>query len=130
MLTVQLPSPFVLTAIHASAGCIGTCFLLCWGSFTPKTLSNKDSLALFAFSVLYTANIAVSNLSLYGRLHRMKNTLVLFVNYLSVDPWLAFLYTKSSAPQLRSSRSQSTVSASPALMEFGLIYPWSLSSLA
>ncbi len=68
ILTIQLPSPFILTAIHASAGCIGTCFLLCWGAFTPRTLSNKDSLALFAFSVLYTANIAVSNLSLYGGL--------------------------------------------------------------
>lgn len=59
-----------------------------------------------------------------------NNALVLLVNYLSVGLWLVFLYTKSSAPQLQSSQSQSTVSASPALMEFGLISPWSPSLLA
>lgn len=42
----------------------GTQLLLARGVFTLKNLSGRDSALLSAFSILYTANIAVSNASL------------------------------------------------------------------
>lgn len=61
---IHFPYAYSLTAIHAFFGTIGGVFLLQAGVFTPAKLSVADNLALAAFSVLYTINIAVSNLSL------------------------------------------------------------------
>ncbi|MCJ1423815.1 UAA transporter [Sticta canariensis] len=61
---IAFPFPFLLTALHAAAGCLGTGMLYSYGTLKPKSLTLKDSLALYAFSLLYTVNIAVSNLSL------------------------------------------------------------------
>ncbi|KAL8703870.1 MAG: hypothetical protein Q9201_002959 [Fulgogasparrea decipioides] len=62
--TFQFPFPFMLTALHAAASIIGTQIMLARGYFTLKHLSGQDNAMLSAFSVLYTANIAVSNMSL------------------------------------------------------------------
>lgn len=61
---IHFPFAYTLTAIHAFFGTIGGVFLLKTGIYTPAKLSNADNLALVAFSVLYSINIAVSNLSL------------------------------------------------------------------
>jgi hypothetical protein len=61
---VQFPFPYTLTAIHALCGSFGGYALLCSGAFVPARLNSKETAALVAFSVLYSVNIAVSNVSL------------------------------------------------------------------
>ncbi|KAH7925364.1 TPT-domain-containing protein [Leucogyrophana mollusca] len=61
---IQFPFPYTLTALHALCGSIGGFVLLRRGAFVPAKLSDVDNAALIAFSILYTINIAVSNLSL------------------------------------------------------------------
>ncbi|KAK8866170.1 hypothetical protein IAR55_001321 [Kwoniella newhampshirensis] len=61
---VSFPFPYTLTGLHALSGCAGTYLALERGSFTPARLTQKENLILAAFSVLYTINIAVSNISL------------------------------------------------------------------
>lgn len=61
---IHFPFAYTLTAIHALFGTVGGIFLLKTGIYTPAKLSNADNMALVAFSVLYSTNIAVSNLSL------------------------------------------------------------------
>jgi hypothetical protein len=56
--------PQTLTGLHALSGCAGCYFALERGAFTPARLTQKENLILAAFSVLYTINIAVSNISL------------------------------------------------------------------
>lgn len=69
-----------MTGLHALSGCAGCYFALERGAFVgfgkesqdgaevdeqvPARLTQKESLILAAFSVLYTINIAVSNISL------------------------------------------------------------------
>ncbi|KAL8639473.1 MAG: hypothetical protein Q9228_003504, partial [Teloschistes exilis] len=60
----RFPSPFLLTALHAASCVVGTNTMLARGVFTLKHLTNQDTAMLSAFSILYTANIAVSNVSL------------------------------------------------------------------
>ncbi|KAL8732635.1 MAG: hypothetical protein Q9166_002610 [cf. Caloplaca sp. 2 TL-2023] len=61
---IKFPFPFMLTALHAASGMVGTQILLSRGIFTLKNLTGRDTAMLSAFSILYTANIAVSNVSL------------------------------------------------------------------
>ncbi|KAL8766943.1 MAG: hypothetical protein Q9209_006424 [Squamulea sp. 1 TL-2023] len=61
---IKFPFPFLLTALHALSGMVGTQVLLSRGVFNLKNLTNRDTALLSAFSILYTANIAVSNVSL------------------------------------------------------------------
>lgn len=61
---IHFPFAYTLTAIHALFGTVGGVLFLKAGMYTPKRLSHSDTMALAAFSVLYTVNIAVSNLSL------------------------------------------------------------------
>lgn len=61
---VSFPFPYTLTGLHALSGCAGCYLALERGAFTPARLTQKESLILGAFSVLYTINIAVSNISL------------------------------------------------------------------
>jgi len=61
---IHFPFPYTLTALHALCGTFGGLILLRNGVFVPAKLSDTDNLALVAFSVLYTINIAVSNISL------------------------------------------------------------------
>ncbi|KAG2347081.1 TPT-domain-containing protein [Suillus weaverae] len=62
---IHFPFPYTLTALHAFCGTIGGLILLKNGTFVPAQLTDADNLALVAFSVLYTVNIAVSNVSLH-----------------------------------------------------------------
>lgn len=62
---IHFPFPYTLTALHALCGTIGGLVLLKNGAFVPAKLTDADNLALVAFSVLYTINIAVSNISLH-----------------------------------------------------------------
>ncbi|KIO20495.1 hypothetical protein M407DRAFT_81495 [Tulasnella calospora MUT 4182] len=61
---VHFPFPYSLTALHTLCGTIGCLWLRNTGYFTPARLTVRQNLTLAAFSVLYTLNIAVSNLSL------------------------------------------------------------------
>lgn len=60
----RFPFPYSLTALHTLCGSIGGYILLEYGIFEPKRLTYRENLVLLGFSVLYTINIAVSNLSL------------------------------------------------------------------
>ncbi|KAG1903608.1 triose-phosphate transporter family-domain-containing protein [Suillus fuscotomentosus] len=62
---IHFPFPYTLTALHAFCGTIGGLILLKNGTFVPAELTTAENLALVAFSVLYTINIAVSNISLH-----------------------------------------------------------------
>jgi hypothetical protein len=60
----DFPFPWTLTAIHTLCGAIGSyCF---WKAelFTPAALGEQENMVMLAFSVLYTINIAISNVSL------------------------------------------------------------------
>ncbi|KAJ9119303.1 hypothetical protein QFC24_005774 [Naganishia onofrii] len=61
---VNFPFPYTLTGLHALSGCVGCYLALERGAYTPARLTSKENLIMAAFSVLYTVNIAVSNLSL------------------------------------------------------------------
>ncbi|KAF8842847.1 TPT-domain-containing protein [Paxillus ammoniavirescens] len=61
---IRFPFAYTLTALHALCGSIGGFVLLKLGVYVPAKLTDADNLALVAFSILYTINIAVSNLSL------------------------------------------------------------------
>lgn len=59
----RFPFPYSMTALHALAGCIGTRFVM-----RPEDrvhmLSAGQTIVLVSFSILYTLNIVVSNVSL------------------------------------------------------------------
>lgn len=61
---IHFPYAYAVTALHALCGSIGGFALLRLGMYVPAKLTGADNMALFAFSLLYTINIAVSNLSL------------------------------------------------------------------
>ncbi|KAI1792421.1 TPT-domain-containing protein [Ganoderma leucocontextum] len=61
---VRFPYPYTLTAVHAMFGSIGGHMLKERGAYTPARLTTEGYAVLAAFSVLYSANIAISNLSL------------------------------------------------------------------
>lgn len=59
------PFPWTLTGIQMLSGTIGTQIALNQGFFVQARLTPKETAIMVAFSVLYTVNIAVSNLSLH-----------------------------------------------------------------
>jgi len=56
--------PWLLTVMHASATSIGCCALAATGHLKLSSLGVKENMVLVAFSLLFTLNIAVSNVSL------------------------------------------------------------------
>ncbi|KXS99287.1 hypothetical protein AC578_6209 [Pseudocercospora eumusae] len=56
--------PWLLTAVHCSATSIGCFAMLGMGALTLTPLGLRENLTLFAFSFLFTVNIAISNVSL------------------------------------------------------------------
>jgi hypothetical protein len=56
--------PWLLTCLHATFASIGTLSMMQLGYFKLSRLGRRENVALLAFSALFTANIAVSNLSL------------------------------------------------------------------
>jgi len=56
--------PWLLTAIHAGSASIGCYILLMRGQFTLTKLSVQQNTVLVLFSILFTVNIATSNVSL------------------------------------------------------------------
>ncbi|KAL8832749.1 MAG: hypothetical protein Q9191_000086 [Dirinaria sp. TL-2023a] len=57
--------PWLLTTIHTGIASIGCYILLLKGQFSLTRLTRQENLLLFAFSMLYTVNIAISNVSLW-----------------------------------------------------------------
>ncbi|EME46121.1 hypothetical protein DOTSEDRAFT_70200 [Dothistroma septosporum NZE10] len=57
-------SPWLLTAVHASATSIGCFAMLGFGVIKLTDLGTREHLVLVAFSFLFTINIAISNVSL------------------------------------------------------------------
>lgn len=63
--TLGFKFPWLLTAIHSAVTFAGAISLIPLGVFKPtRNLTTADQLVLAGFSVLYTVNIAVSNISL------------------------------------------------------------------
>lgn len=60
----KFPFPWTLTGIHTLCGAIGSQACLSRRIFVQQRLTSRENIVLIAFSVLYTVNIAVSNLSL------------------------------------------------------------------
>ncbi|KAK3187543.1 hypothetical protein K4F52_003601 [Lecanicillium sp. MT-2017a] len=56
--------PWLLTFLHAAVSALGTYTMMNLGYFKLSRLGRRENLALVAFSALFTANIAMSNLSL------------------------------------------------------------------
>ncbi|KAI0319715.1 triose-phosphate transporter family-domain-containing protein [Amylostereum chailletii] len=61
---VSFPFPYTLTALHALSGAIGGRILLHHGFYKPRRLAMADYVVLGLFSILYSINIAISNVSL------------------------------------------------------------------
>lgn len=59
-----MPCPSMLTASHAFFTCIGTQVGLAMKLFPARKLRFSEAGRLFLFSLLYTTNIAISNVSL------------------------------------------------------------------
>lgn len=64
MQLMKFSYPWLLTGIHTLCGWIGCRIFSELGIFTPSSLSKEQRKTVNWFSVLYTANIAVSNISL------------------------------------------------------------------
>ncbi|KAI9489188.1 triose-phosphate transporter family-domain-containing protein [Zychaea mexicana] len=60
----QFPYPWTLTAIHTLCGAIGAYLFWRFNVFTPAKLGERENIIMILFSVLYTINIAISNVSL------------------------------------------------------------------
>ncbi|KAI9313099.1 hypothetical protein BX666DRAFT_2020671 [Dichotomocladium elegans] len=60
----QFPYPWTLTAIHTFCGAVGSYCFWQFNMFTPSKLGNGENMVMLMFSVLYTINIAISNVSL------------------------------------------------------------------
>ncbi|KAI7908091.1 triose-phosphate transporter family-domain-containing protein [Cokeromyces recurvatus] len=60
----DFPFPWTLTAIHTLCGAIGSYAFWKADLFTPALLGERENIVMLAFSVLYTINIAISNVSL------------------------------------------------------------------
>lgn len=56
--------PYSLTAIHTLCGTVGCLILYMMGTFTPAKLGDRENMVMVMFSILYTINIAISNVSL------------------------------------------------------------------
>lgn len=61
---LQLSLPWLLTASHTTATSIGTFILMGTGHLTLTPLTFRSQLMLLGFSLLFTLNIAISNVSL------------------------------------------------------------------
>ncbi|KAK9702067.1 hypothetical protein K7432_011424 [Basidiobolus ranarum] len=57
--------PWTLTGIHTLCGAIGSYLFYLFGVFKPRKLGERENTVMLAFSVLYTLNIAISNVSLH-----------------------------------------------------------------
>lgn len=64
LILVRFPFPYTLSAIHALFGTIGGHLLVRAGVFVPTRLNAGETVVLLGFSVLYTINIVISNVSL------------------------------------------------------------------
>ncbi|KAI9207642.1 triose-phosphate transporter family-domain-containing protein [Polychytrium aggregatum] len=60
----RFPFPWTLTAIHIMCSTLGCSALSAFGVFRPVACSPRDMIKILGFSILYTVNIAVSNISL------------------------------------------------------------------
>ncbi|KAL1924915.1 uncharacterized protein VTP21DRAFT_4569 [Calcarisporiella thermophila] len=64
MKTFNFGYPWTLTGIHTLCSAIGAFICYRLGYFHPAKLGERESMVMLLFSVLYTINIAISNVSL------------------------------------------------------------------
>ncbi|ORX92402.1 hypothetical protein K493DRAFT_225753 [Basidiobolus meristosporus CBS 931.73] len=57
--------PWTLTGLHTLCGAVGSYVFYLLGIFKPRRLGERENTIMLAFSVLYTLNIAISNVSLH-----------------------------------------------------------------
>ncbi|KAI8073345.1 triose-phosphate transporter family-domain-containing protein [Gongronella butleri] len=60
----EFPFPWTLTGVHTMCGAIGSYLFWRADVFTPSQLGERENIVMILFSVLYTINIAISNVSL------------------------------------------------------------------
>ncbi|KAH6872756.1 triose-phosphate transporter family-domain-containing protein [Alternaria rosae] len=60
----SFPFPWILTAVHTGSAALGSSIFLMFGHFQLTRLTPREHLVHFMFSLLFTLNIAMSNLSL------------------------------------------------------------------
>ncbi|KIY49866.1 TPT-domain-containing protein, partial [Fistulina hepatica ATCC 64428] len=61
---IHFPFPYALTATHAFCGAVGSYALVAFRAFKPQRLTSSEKGVVILFSVLYSINIVVSNMSL------------------------------------------------------------------
>jgi len=61
---IQFRFPWLLSALHTGCAALGSFIMLIGKDRAKTSLSAHDNLKLVAFSILFTLNIAVSNVSL------------------------------------------------------------------
>ncbi|KAJ5216611.1 uncharacterized protein N7498_003018 [Penicillium cinerascens] len=92
-------APWLLTCLHTTVSALGTLVMLKMGYFKPSKLSLREHLILGAFSVLFTSNIAMSNLSLslvsLAFFQIIRNTVPLFT-VLIYRVWFSRSYTMAT----------------------------------
>jgi hypothetical protein len=66
VLAGDFPFPYTLTAIHCFFGTVGSLVCLKSGVFSQIRLTQRETAIVVLFSVLYTINIIVSNVSLFS----------------------------------------------------------------
>src|SRR5204863_8756315 len=65
VLAGNFPFPYTLTAVHCFSGAVGSSLCLERGIFNQARLTKRENVIVILFSMLYTINIIVSNVSLY-----------------------------------------------------------------
>lgn len=60
--------PWLLTTVHATCLTVGCTLLYFFGAFKMNELDYRENGKLLAFSILFTANVAINNVSLYVHL--------------------------------------------------------------
>ncbi|KAG0225756.1 UAA transporter [Actinomortierella wolfii] len=63
--TYHFGFPWTLTGIHTLCSAAGALTMAKLGYFTPAQLGERENMVMLMFSLLYTLNIAISNVSLY-----------------------------------------------------------------
>src|SRR5271170_5666201 len=84
VLAGDFPFPYTLTAIHCFFGTVGSLVCLKRGVFSQVRLTQRESAIIMLFSVLYTINIIVSNVSLFPAARERKVTVDISSQYRSI----------------------------------------------
>jgi len=92
----RFPFPYIITALHALGGCLGTWFMMRPEDRLPA-LTLSEIIVLVFFSTLFTLNIVVSNVSL----QLVTVPVSLWSTYVSSCGWYMFMFINALTMTLR-----------------------------